>query len=88
MNNNKLKNLTMEQTKMINDQILKSNLSKSYTINSIDANTLIESDPNNIVQNVFNELKNLPENILENLGEITIDFKYQLVPDVQVKFKK
>lgn len=88
MNNNKLKNLTMEQTKMINDQILKSNSSKSYTINSIDANTLIESDPNNIVQNVFNELKNLPENILENLGEITIDFKYQLVPDVQVKFKK
>lgn len=88
MNNNKLKNLTKEQIKMINDQILKPNSSNSYTINPIDADTLTESDPNNIVQNVFNELKNLPENILENLGEITINFKYQLVPGVQVKFKK
>lgn len=82
--------ITIEGQNMAKDQILTPEF-KSEEITSINSKNTYPttiSDPNNIVSKTFSELKALPKDVLDHLGEIRITIEYQLVPRVDVTFKK
>lgn len=80
MNLHKFSPLTIEEQNMAKDQILTPELLEQHSIHV--------SDPNNIISETFSELKKLPKEFLDHLGEVTINIEYQLTPQLQVKFKK
>lgn len=89
--NNKFNNFTSKEKDVTNEQILNSKVFEPNIITSAgstEINSTSVSDPNHIVEKAFSELTKLPKDVLDKLGEVKINIEYQLVPSIQVKFKK